>query len=478
MLIVKLLPENKRESVRKAMLKPVSLILNVAFFVSGVTFELEEKNAGGKSAPILLMVPHTSFFDLYPALVIFDEVPSFVVRKEALDFPFLGNLLRLMGAIYVQRESPDARKEAINMMLDAIKQKGRTIAICPEGTYSNRSKLLRFKAGAFATGLPVQPCLLKFEFSQYDSASFTCEGPGYWKLVWLCLCQAYIRIKCVKLPVYEPSEEETVDPQLYAEKVRKWVSQISGIPTSPYIFDDVFFLGLAKQYSLPRSPLCIKFTKLAYRCTPECVTRCDVKLAKRAGIKAEDTNMLFRGSESERKKQATLQTLAAITEQLSGPDHESWLNVTGDIHDASQRILTACSSLYTNGSNGSSGNSFSPNINEKSAVMCEIRECISGRSLDQHTLVTLAAILSTPGEDPWERIHRCYKFLLRRASQIRPTSELSKSQWDGLLWVLLGLERSQIGLTEGPVHFTWQTLRYELPILFPQAVAENAPFLL
>lgn len=473
MLIVNCLSEETGESVRKTLLKPVSLILHLTFFITGVTFEVEDRTPTGKNGPILLIVPHTSNLDLYPPWVAFDEVPSFVVRREALDFPLFGNLLRLMGALYVQRESPDARKDAIDMILNEIRLKGRKIAICPEGTYGNRSKLLRFKLSAFSTGLPVQPCLMQYEFSQYDSASFTCEGASYWKLTWLSMCQAYIRVKAIKLPVYIPNEKEKENPQLYADNVRKLISQVSGIPTTPYIFDDVFFLNFAQQCNLPRSPLCLKLIKLAYKCTPECMNRNDVKLSKSNGIKSEDTNMLFRGDQSERKKEATLETLASITVQLSGPDHESWVNVAEDINDATKRILNACTSLFTNGINNTL-----PNLNENSAIISEIRECINGRSLDQHSLVTLAAILCTPSEEPWDRVQRCCKFLLRRASQIRLTCELNKSQLEGLLWVLLGLEKDQIYTIEKPIHMNWQMLRTNLTLLFPQAVDENAPFLL
>lgn len=474
MIMVKNVSKDKSESLRRAMLKPVSMILRAAFFVSGVTFHLEDVNKSGEKAPIQLMVPHTSFMDLYPALISFSEVPSFVSRKEALDFPFLGNLLGLMGAIYVQRET-DARKQAISMMLKSIDM-GRTVAICPEATYTNRTKLIRFKVGAFATGLPVQPCLISFNFAQYDSASFTCDGPGYFKLVWLGLCQAFTQVKCTQLPVYTPSDDEKSDPQLYAENVRQWISQVSGIPTSPYIFDDVFFLNLAKKCHLPRSPLCIKLIKLAYRCTPECATRSDVKLAKNSGIKAEDSNMLFRGIQSEHKKQATLTTLKIITSKLLQADEESWLNASDHMNDAIQRILNASSPDTLGQTNGNSLSNCI--VTEKSAVIREIRECVAGKSLDQHTLVTLAAVLCDPDQLPWDRVHKCCKFLLRRASTIRPSSQLSKSQWQGLLWVLLGLEKDQIERINTSSDLTWQFLRTDLVKLFPQAVSENAPCLL
>eukprot|EP00744_Colponema_vietnamica_P005832 GILI01008504.1.p1 GENE.GILI01008504.1~~GILI01008504.1.p1 ORF type:complete len:345 (+),score=103.60 GILI01008504.1:55-1035(+) len=55
------------------------------------------------------------------------------------------------------------------------------------------------------------------------------------------------------LPTYYPNEAEKADPYLYAENVRKYMSEKSGIPLSDYSLDDYFVLTEAHKYGIPQS---------------------------------------------------------------------------------------------------------------------------------------------------------------------------------------------------------------------------------
>lgn len=89
----------------------------------------------------------------------------------------------------------------------------------PEGTCTNRCALIKFKPGAFYPGVPVQPVLLKYP-NKYDTFTWTWDGPGFFKLLWLTMVQFYSKCEIEFLPVYNPSEEEKQDANLYARNVR------------------------------------------------------------------------------------------------------------------------------------------------------------------------------------------------------------------------------------------------------------------
>lgn len=88
----------------------------------------------------------------------------------------------------------------------------------PEGTTTNGDYLLPFKTGAFLSGTPVQPVLLKYTYRRFSPAWDTISGVRH---VVLLLCQFINHLEVVWLPVYVPSEKEKADPKLYASNVRK-----------------------------------------------------------------------------------------------------------------------------------------------------------------------------------------------------------------------------------------------------------------
>ncbi|KMS93298.1 hypothetical protein BVRB_032890, partial [Beta vulgaris subsp. vulgaris] len=81
------------------------------------------------------------------------------------------------------------------------------IMIFPEGTTSNSRTLLRFKKGAFSTGYPVQPVLIKFPW-QHSDPCWTNHSPPLWIAITEMLCQPFQRAEIIFLPVRRPSKGE------------------------------------------------------------------------------------------------------------------------------------------------------------------------------------------------------------------------------------------------------------------------------
>lgn len=155
----------------------------------------------------------------------------------------------LTQPILVDRDSPDSRKNTIDLIKQVVSQ--RDVFIFPEGTCTNRNSLINFKVGGFIHGMPIRPVAIDYhcnesEFSlqtellklicsqirmadsfklkaliqtlnDFDSVddfySWTCDGPDSGSLLMLLLCKWQSRMTITLLPVYTPSEVEKMNPK-------------------------------------------------------------------------------------------------------------------------------------------------------------------------------------------------------------------------------------------------------------------------
>eukprot|EP00792_Barthelona_sp_PAP020_P012413 TRINITY_DN7083_c0_g1_i1.p1 TRINITY_DN7083_c0_g1~~TRINITY_DN7083_c0_g1_i1.p1 ORF type:complete len:357 (+),score=86.83 TRINITY_DN7083_c0_g1_i1:253-1323(+) len=152
--------------------------------------------------------------------------PSFLAKSGVRDYPFIGLLAKMWGCYFINRDDPAAK----NLLIDEIRKRSTRIgwsplAIFPEGTTTNGFQLIKFKKGAFVSGAPVQPVILKYPFKHTNIAWDTIHGMHS---MFLAMTQFYNRCSVVFLPIYYPSEEEKQDPFLYAENVRQYMARESG----------------------------------------------------------------------------------------------------------------------------------------------------------------------------------------------------------------------------------------------------------
>ena len=129
-----------------------------------------------------------------------------------------------MDCTFVQRETRVAGEagagELVKQRLLARAADPSSVApllLFPEGTTTNGSALLPFKTGAFLTGAPVQPVLLRYRWRRFSPAWETITAPRHFFLTFSQFAQS---LEVLYLPVYEPSAAERADPAVYAAGVR------------------------------------------------------------------------------------------------------------------------------------------------------------------------------------------------------------------------------------------------------------------
>ncbi|XP_018115905.1 lysophosphatidylcholine acyltransferase 2 isoform X2 [Xenopus laevis] len=246
---------------RKVTQSLISTLGRLLFFSMGFHVRVEGKPASPADAPILLVAPHSSFFDAIAVIV--SGMPSSVSREENISVPLFGRILRALQPVLVSRADPDSRKNTI----DEIKKRATSgdwpqVLIFPEGTCTNHTCLISFKPGAFHPGVAVQPILLKYP-NTLDTVTWTWQGYTVEKLLLLTLCQIWTNVTVEFLPVYVPSEDEKKDPFLYAHNVRHTMAQALGLPVTDHTYEDCRLMMTAGELTLPMETGLVEFTKIS-----------------------------------------------------------------------------------------------------------------------------------------------------------------------------------------------------------------------
>ncbi|NP_001153513.1 lysophospholipid acyltransferase LPCAT4 [Xenopus laevis] len=212
----------------------IYLLSRTMFFMCGFHWiTIRGRRAPASEAPILVVAPHSTFFD--PIVTVVCDLPSVVSRVENLNIPVIGALLRFNQSILVSRQDPSSRKKVVEEVKRRATSNGEwpQVLFFPEGTNGNGKVLLKFKPGAFVAGVPVQPVLMRYP-NKLPATIWTWKGNGVFKVLWLTMSQFYINLEIEFLPVYHPTAEERADPTLYAFKVQKIMADALAKPATEF----------------------------------------------------------------------------------------------------------------------------------------------------------------------------------------------------------------------------------------------------
>lgn len=129
-----------------------------------VDLRLHQKNRKRLPPRFILIANHpTALEDIgIPALF---EVVS-LAKTQVQHWFVVGRISKAAGTLYVDRDDPASRDQAIETMVAAVNA-GQNIALYPEGGCKGRRLFESFKSGAFEvsmrTGVPILPLFLHYE---------------------------------------------------------------------------------------------------------------------------------------------------------------------------------------------------------------------------------------------------------------------------------------------------------------------------
>ena len=132
--------------------------------VLNVDLHLHQKNAKPLPHHYILIANHPSAFEDIGIPALF---PVYSLAKvEVRDWWIVGRISLAAGTLYVQREERSSRREAYQQVIEAL-ERGKNIALYPEGGCKGRRIFTSFRYGAFdislKTGMPIVPVFLHYE---------------------------------------------------------------------------------------------------------------------------------------------------------------------------------------------------------------------------------------------------------------------------------------------------------------------------
>uniref|UniRef100_A0A4W4EJD9 EF-hand domain-containing protein n=1 Tax=Electrophorus electricus TaxID=8005 RepID=A0A4W4EJD9_ELEEL len=239
---------------RRWLFHPIMLFLSRAVFFSMgfLWIKVKGRQAGQNEAAVLAVAPHSGFLDMLVLCVA--GLPTVVSRSENTKLPVIGALLEFNQSVLVSRKDPESRRKCVSQIKERLTSNGYwpQMLMFPEGTTTNGQALIKFKPGAFLAGVPVQPVLLRYP--NRDTVRWTWKGISWLQCLWYTASQLYSNVTVEFLPVYMPSLEEKVNPDLYADNVQKLMAKTLGVPATSYVMEGSFPVTKLGGLSLPLEP--------------------------------------------------------------------------------------------------------------------------------------------------------------------------------------------------------------------------------
>ena len=130
----------------------------------GFDLRLQQKNTGPLPEQYILISNHPSALEDFGIPALFDIYP--LAKNGVRNWYFIGRISARSDTIFVKRDNPDSRRAAREALTDAV-NKGRSIAVFPEGGCKGRRIFSSFQPGVFdisiRTGVPILPVFLHYE---------------------------------------------------------------------------------------------------------------------------------------------------------------------------------------------------------------------------------------------------------------------------------------------------------------------------
>ena len=182
--------------------KVIKVWMNLQMWALGI--KLETQGTLDESCDLVIM-NHQSLLDIIVMEYIHNRDLAWVAKKEISDLFFFGHIIKAPRMISIDRENKAGLISLLKESRDRL-DKGRPIAMFPEGTRSDGTKMLSFKPGAKMIAnkfnLRVQPVIILNTLNIVDSKKLKAK-PGRVRVIYLDPVQAD-----KKTDWYEQTEEK------------------------------------------------------------------------------------------------------------------------------------------------------------------------------------------------------------------------------------------------------------------------------
>jgi len=151
-------------SQREARNFATSLFADVSSALIGLNLVVRGEQNLWAQRPAVFVFNHQSKADVVIIARLLRRDFAGVGKKEIRDTPIIGKTLELAGTVFIDRENASSAIEAMQPLVDAMRNAGKSVVIAPEGTRTVSPRLAPFKKGAFhlaiQAGVPIVPIVI------------------------------------------------------------------------------------------------------------------------------------------------------------------------------------------------------------------------------------------------------------------------------------------------------------------------------
>lgn len=151
-------------SLRKSRNFAISLFADAASAIAGLELDVTGEEYVWSNRPCVFVFNHQSQADVLILASLLRRDLAGVGKKEISNVPVVGKIFEMAGTILIDRENTNSAVEAMQPLVNAMKNEGRSVCIAPEGTRSTSTNLGRFKKGPFhlalQAGVPMVPIVI------------------------------------------------------------------------------------------------------------------------------------------------------------------------------------------------------------------------------------------------------------------------------------------------------------------------------
>lgn len=202
-------PARRRAHVRRwshALLSVLAIRLHVH----------DDRAAGPQAGPgskIMLVANHISWLDIFAINAV--SPARFVAKSEVARWPLVGWLSTRAGTLYVHR----ARRHdtaRINREVGAALQAGELVAVFPEGTTTDGTRILKFHSSLLEPAVAEQAAIRPIALSYWRSDGTRCTEIAYdgkwslWDTLRRMVRLRHIEARLTVLPLVEPQDHRRI----------------------------------------------------------------------------------------------------------------------------------------------------------------------------------------------------------------------------------------------------------------------------
>ncbi|MBM3311372.1 MAG: 1-acyl-sn-glycerol-3-phosphate acyltransferase [Candidatus Aminicenantes bacterium] len=140
-------------------------MMDVGRRVLGIEVDVRGFDGLDHGRPCVFMANHESFLDGPLLMTVLDRPVRAVVKRFVVDIPVMGPGMRFVGYVPVEKGGAGAGRASILRAAAAVKKRGYSFLVFPEGTRSWDGVLLPFRRGGFFlaldSGAPIVPVTIR-----------------------------------------------------------------------------------------------------------------------------------------------------------------------------------------------------------------------------------------------------------------------------------------------------------------------------